>query len=166
MDCNTRTSYLGVTISQSFLKLMSIEWVVLSNHLILCNPLFLLPSIFPSIRVFSNLDFFYWQVKQTMIQIGLDNCCSVAKLCPTFCSPLNCSMPGSSVLHCLLEFAQIHVQLSQWCYLTISFSAFPFSFGLSLSQHQGLFQWVGFSHQVVKVLEHQSFQGIFSVDFF
>ena len=41
-------------ISQSLLKLMSIESVMLSNHLILCHPLLLLPSIFPSIRVFSN----------------------------------------------------------------------------------------------------------------
>ena len=56
------------------------------------------------------------------------------------------------------QFAQIHVHLSQWCCLTISSSASPFSFSLSLFQHQGLFQWVGFSHQVVKVLEHQSFQ--------
>ena len=56
------------------------------------------------------------------------------------------------------QFAQIHVHLRQWCYLTISSSASPFAFGLSLSQHQGLFQWVGFSHQVVKVSEHQSFQ--------
>ena len=41
-------------ISQSLLKLMSVELVVPFNHLILCRPLFLLPSIFPSIRVFSN----------------------------------------------------------------------------------------------------------------
>ena len=45
---------LSFTISRSWLKLMSIEWVVLANHLILCCPLLLLPSIFPSIRVFSN----------------------------------------------------------------------------------------------------------------
>ena len=44
---------LSFTISQSLLKLMSIESVVPTNHLILCHPL-LLPSIFPSIRVFSN----------------------------------------------------------------------------------------------------------------
>ena len=44
---------LSFTISQSLLKLMSIELVMPSNHLILCC-LFLLPSIFPSIRVFSN----------------------------------------------------------------------------------------------------------------
>ena len=45
---------LSFTVSQSLLKLMSIESVMLSNHLILCCPLLLLPSIFPSIRVFSN----------------------------------------------------------------------------------------------------------------
>ena len=45
---------LSFTISQSLLKLMSIELVIPSNHLILCHPLLLLPSIFPSIRVFSN----------------------------------------------------------------------------------------------------------------
>ena len=42
------------TVSQSLLRLMSIESVMPSNHLILCRPLLLLPSIFPSIRVFSN----------------------------------------------------------------------------------------------------------------
>ena len=45
---------LSFTISWSVLKFMSIEWVMLSNHLIPCCPLFLLPSIFPSIRVFPN----------------------------------------------------------------------------------------------------------------
>ena len=45
---------LSFPISRSLLKFMSIESVILSNHLILCHPLFLLPSIFPSIRVFSN----------------------------------------------------------------------------------------------------------------
>ena len=45
---------LSFTISWSLLKLMSIELVILSNHLILCRPLLLLPSIFPSIGVFSN----------------------------------------------------------------------------------------------------------------
>ena len=45
---------LSIANTQSFLKLMSIESVMLSNHLILCLPLLLLPSIFPSIRVFSN----------------------------------------------------------------------------------------------------------------
>ena len=45
---------LSSTISRSLLKLMSIELVMPSNHFILCRPLLLLPSVFPSIRVFSN----------------------------------------------------------------------------------------------------------------
>ena len=45
---------LSITNSRSLLKLMSIESVMLSNHLILCHPLLLLPSIFPGMRVFSN----------------------------------------------------------------------------------------------------------------
>ena len=45
---------LFITNSQSLLKLMSIEFVMPSNHLILCHPLLLLPSVFPSIRVFFN----------------------------------------------------------------------------------------------------------------
>ena len=47
-------AFLSITNSQSLLKLMAIELVMPSNHLILCHPLLLLPSIFPSIRVFSN----------------------------------------------------------------------------------------------------------------
>ena len=45
---------LSITNSQSLLKLMSIESVMPSNHLILCRPLLLPPSVFPSIRVFSR----------------------------------------------------------------------------------------------------------------
>ena len=47
-------AFLSITNSQSLLKLMSIELVMPSNHLTLCHPLLLLPSIFPNIRVFSN----------------------------------------------------------------------------------------------------------------
>ena len=53
MDCSTPAP-LSFTISRSLLKLMSVESVFLSNHLILCCPLLLLPSIFPSIRIFTN----------------------------------------------------------------------------------------------------------------
>ena len=49
-----RQASLSVTNSQSLLKLTSIELVMPSNHFILCCPLLLVPSIFPSIRVFSN----------------------------------------------------------------------------------------------------------------
>ena len=47
-------AFLSFTISQSLLKLISVESVMLSNHLSLCRPLLLLPLMFPSIRVFSN----------------------------------------------------------------------------------------------------------------
>ena len=49
-----RQASLSITNPRSLLKLMSIESVMPSNHLILCHPLLLPPSIFPSIRVFSN----------------------------------------------------------------------------------------------------------------
>ena len=49
-----RQASLSISNSRSLLKLMSIESVMPSNYLILCCPLLLLPSIFPSIRVFSN----------------------------------------------------------------------------------------------------------------
>ena len=59
--------------------------------------------------------------------------------------------------------------LSRWCHPAISSSVFLFSSAFNLSQHQGLFQWVGSSHQVAQVLElqlqHQSFQSIFRVEF-
>ena len=53
MNCRSQAS-LSITISQSSLKLTSIESVMPSSHLIFCRPLFLLPPIPPSIRVFSN----------------------------------------------------------------------------------------------------------------
>jgi len=49
-----RQASLSIANSQGLLKLMSIELVMPSNHFILCRPLLLLPSIFPSIKVFSN----------------------------------------------------------------------------------------------------------------
>ena len=49
-----RQASLSITNSRSLLKFMSIELVMRSNSIILCHPLLLLPSIFPSIRVFSN----------------------------------------------------------------------------------------------------------------
>ena len=63
-----RQASLSFTISHSMLKLMSIESVMSSNHLILCHPLLLLPSIFPSIRVFpieaSIRELFYILLRQ------------------------------------------------------------------------------------------------------
>ena len=87
---------------------------------------------------------------------------SVAQSCPTLCDPMNRSMPSLPVHHQLLEFTQTHVH---WVGDAIQPSlplSSPFLPALNLSQHQGLFKWVGSSHQVAKVLElqlqHQSFQ--------
>ena len=91
---------------------------------------------------------------------------SVTQFCPTLCEPMDCRTPGLPVPHHLPEFAQVHVH---WIgdAIQLSHSVLPPSpSALTLSQHQGLFQWVGSSHQVAKVLElqHQSFQWIFRVD--
>ena len=54
-------------------------------------------------------------------------CCSVAKSCLTLCYPMDCSMPGSPVLHYLSEFAQTHVHWIHGYHPTISSSVAPFS---------------------------------------
>ena len=61
-----------------------------------------------------------------------------------FCNPVNCSTSGCPVLHCLPEFAQTHVH---WDHDAIQLSHPPLPPALNLSQHQGLFQWVGSSYQ-------------------
>ena len=57
MDCVARQASLSITNFQSLLKLMSVELVMPSNHLILYHPILLPPSIFPSITVFSSFFF-------------------------------------------------------------------------------------------------------------
>ena len=95
---------------------------------------------------------------------------SVAQSCPTLCDPMNHSTPGLPVQHQLSEFTQTQVH---WVSDAIQPShplPSPSPPARSLSQHQGLFQWVSSSHQVATGLElqlqHQSFQWIFKVDFF
>ena len=66
--------------------------------------------------------------------------CSVTKLCSTLCDPVDCSMSGSSVLHYILEFAQIHVRrVSDAIKLSHPLLS-SYSFILDLSQNQDLFQ--------------------------
>ena len=82
-------------------------------------------------------------------------CCSVTKSCLILCHPMDYSMPGSSVLHSLPEFARIQVL---WVSDAIQPShplLPPSPFAFNISQNQGLFQWVGFLHHVAKVLELQ-----------
>ena len=82
---------------------------------------------------------------------------SVTQSCPTLCNPMDCSTPGFPVHDKLLEFTQTHVHwvgdASQPSHPLLS----PFPPAFNLSQHQGLFQWVGSLHQVAKVLWRFSF---------
>ena len=92
---------------------------------------------------------------------------SVAKSCPTLCDPMDCSISVLSVLHHLPKFARVHVHCMTDAIQPSPLMLFSPS-ALSLSQHQGLFQWVSCLHQMTKILElqlqHQSFQWIFRVD--
>ena len=94
---------------------------------------------------------------------------SSAQSCPTFCYPMDCSMPGLPVHYQLPKFTQTH---AHWVSDVIQPShplSSPSPPAFNLSQHQGLFKWVSSSHQVAKVLEfhlqHQCFQWIFRTDF-
>ena len=80
---------------------------------------------------------------------------SVIQSCLTLCEPMDCSIPGSSVLHHLPESVETHVH---WVIDSTQPShplSLPSPPAFSLSQNQGLFQRVGSSHQVAKVLELQ-----------
>ena len=94
---------------------------------------------------------------------------SVAQLCPTFCDPMDCSMPGFPVHRQLSEFTQIHVHRVSDAIQPSHPLPSPSPPAFNLSQHQGLFQWVGSSHQVATVLElqlqHRSFQWTLRTDF-
>ena len=96
-------------------------------------------------------------------------CCSVAQSCPTLCNPMDCSTPGFPVLHNLPEFAQTPVHWVSDAIQPSHYLLSPSPPAFNLSQHQNLFQWVGPSHQLARVLElqlqYQSFQWIFKTDF-
>ena len=189
MDAACQAS-LSFSISWSLLKFMSIESEKLSDHLILCHPLLLLSSIFPSIRVFPKEVAIcirwpkYWSFTFSispsneysgLISFRVDwfdlfvvQYSSVIQSCLTLCDSMDYSTPGLPVHHQLPEFTQTHVH---WVSDAIQ-PSHPLSspsLALSLSQHQGLFNWVSSLHQVAKVLEfqlqRQSFQSIFRTDF-
>ena len=137
---------------------MSTESVMPSNHLIFCRPLLLLPSIFPSIRVFSNESVIASGDQglgasasasvlpmniQGWFPLGLISLLSKG-LSRVFYSTTECSMTGFSVLHYLPQFAQTQVH---WISDAIQPShplSSPSPLALYLSQHQGLFQWVSY----------------------
>ena len=77
--------------------------------------------------------------------------CSVAQSCLTVCNPMDCSTLGLPVHHQLLELAQTHVHGVGHAIQPSHLSP-PSPTAFNLSQHQSLFQWVGSSHQVAKVI--------------
>ena len=80
---------------------------------------------------------------------------SLAQSCPTLCDLMDCSTPGFSVHHQLLELAQTHVHRVADAIQPSHPLSSPSPPVSTLSQHQSLFQWVSSSHQVAKVLAFQ-----------
>ena len=87
----------------------------------------------------------------------------------TFCDPIYCSTPGFPVHQQHVELAQTHVHWVTDAIPPSHLLSSPSSPVFNLSQHQSLFQWVSYSHQVVKVLklqlQHEFFQWIFRTYF-
>ena len=82
-------------------------------------------------------------------------CCLVVKPCPTLRDPMDQSMPGPPVFHCLLEMGQIHVGSFDDTVQTSHPLSSPSPLAFTFSQHQGLSQGVFSSHEMAKVLEPQ-----------
>ena len=80
---------------------------------------------------------------------------SVDQLCPTFCDPMNRSVPGLPVHHQLLEFTQTHVHRVSDAIQPSHPLSSPSPPAPNPSQHQSLLQWVNSSHEVAKVLGFQ-----------
>ena len=110
---------MSITTSQSLPKLMSIESLIPSNHLMLCHTF---SSCLQSPRVRSSVQ-----------------CSSVAQSCPTLCDPMNSSTPGFPVHHQLPELTQTHVHQDTDSIQPSHPLSSP-SPTFSLSQRQGLFQ--------------------------
>ena len=97
----------------------------------------------------------------------INTCCCCCSSCPIPCDSTDWHTPDSPVLHYLSKFVQTHVHCVDDAIIQPSHPLSPSSTTLSLSQQQGLFQWVGSSHQVAKEMGLQllSFQWTFRVDF-
>ena len=117
-------------------------------------------SHFPSMEEFSRV---------VVFQVSGEQFSLVTQLCLTLCDPMNYCTPGFPVHHQLLKLTQTHVHWVGDAIQPLHFLSYPSLPAFSLSQHQRLFEWVSFSHQVAKILQfqlqHQSFQWTFRTDF-
>ena len=144
MDCSI-PGVLSFTISQSLFRLISIESMMPSNHLIPFCPFLLLTTIFPSIRVFSNGSALhirwpkYWSFSfrispsNESIQFS-----SVAQSYLFLCDPMDCSMPGFPIHH-YSQACSNSCPSSRWCHPNISSSVIPFSSCLQSFSASGSF---------------------------
>ena len=119
-------------------------------------------NTFPIVYSFLN---FILNPTLYLIPSSSNYCCSVAQSCPMLCNPMDWSIPGLSVPHHLLRFAQVHVHCIGDA-IQPSHPLMPSSpSALNLSQYQGLFQRVSCLHQMTKILEfqlqHQSLLWVF-----
>ena len=168
---------LSFIISQTLHKLMCIESVMPSNHLILWFP------SSPALNLYQQQGVsqwgssshqaakvlklqlqrwcFQWLLRVDFLYTHISQFSSGAQSCPTICNPMNCSTPGLPVHHQLPEFTQIHVHRVSDAIQPSHPLSFPSPPAPNPSQQQGLFQCVNSLHEVAKVLEfqpqHQSF---------
>ena len=113
--------------------------------------------------------YFWYCIQWLSIMCSVSSVQSLSRVQLFVKDSVDCSTPGLPVLHQLLELGQTHIQRVGDAIQPSHPLSSPSPPALSLSQHQGLFQWVSSSHLVAKVLEfqlqHQSFQWIFRTDF-
>ena len=134
---------LSITSSRSLLKLMSIESVISSNHLILCHPLLLLPSIFPSVRVFSIESVLhvrwpnYWSFNMQLAVIGSFSFCLMGESC-TIVDLDHCLCFHFRWTLCLQVFAAVTGDAVQlWIHVPFVILLFSgYSLGVGLLDHR------------------------------
>ena len=135
-NCNTNSALLGFKVHVH----SSLLWLYIEGRI----PVFLVTCL-KQIRTLLSC----YKTGRDLI-VSSVQFSSVAQSCLTLCDPMDCSMPGLPVHHQLLEFTQTHVHwVSDAIQPSHSLSS-PLPPAFNLSQHQDLFKWVGYSHQVAK----------------
>ena len=173
--------FLSPVLCPLFLSLLLVSFLFAWKHSLQWSPSPHLPHFTPLFLAFSNTTAqsltdsgvssvsSVTQSERTDNLLRPDQFSSVAQSCLTVCNPMDCSTPGFPVHHHVPELTQTHVHQVGDAIQPSHALLSPPPPAFNLSQHQGLFRWVGSSHQVAKVLkfqlQHQSFQWIFRTAF-
>ena len=144
------------------------DWSLLTGIFLECCLQLELKYFKASVHIRKNKQGPIYILYVTLLYVAIS---SVPQSCPTLCNSMDCSMPGFPVHHQRPEPTQTHVH---WVSDAVQPShplLSPSPPALNLSQHQGIFQWVGSliasgGQSMELQLQHQSFQWIFRVDFF